>query len=141
LNGFKTGEFKILVATDIAARGIDVKGISHVINYDVPDTPETYTHRTGRTGRAERAGQAFIFAGQEDIKIISRIEHCLGKKMRRQVTPGFPSDPNETVVEQKKEHFSRPKPRGKKPSSGGRGRSQHSSVFSLATNRSRTARP
>lgn len=141
LNGFKTGEFKILVATDIAARGIDVKGISHVINYDVPDTPETYTHRTGRTGRAERAGQAFIFAGQEDIKIISRIEHCLGKKMRRQVTPGFPSDPNETVVEQKKEHFSRPKPRGKKPSSGGRGRNQHSSVFSLATNRSRTARP
>jgi superfamily II DNA/RNA helicase len=143
LNGFKNGKFKILVATDIAARGIDVKGISHVINYDVPDTPETYTHRTGRTGRAERTGQAFIFAGQEDTKIISRIEHNLGKKMRRQVTPGFPWDPNETVVEQKRKHVSRPKPRGKKPSSGagGRGRNQHSGVFSLANNRSRTARP
>jgi superfamily II DNA/RNA helicase len=143
LNGFKNGKFKILVATDIAARGIDVKGISHVINYDVPDTPETYTHRTGRTGRAERTGQAFIFAGQEDTKIISRIEHNLGKKMRRQVTPGFPWDPNVTVVEQKRKHVSRPKPRGKKPSSGagGRGRNQHSGVFSLANNRSRTARP
>ena len=143
LNGFKNGKFKILVATDIAARGIDVKGISHVINYDVPDTPETYTHRTGRTGRAERTGQAFIFAGQEDTKIISRIEHNLGKKMRRQVTPGFPWDPNATVVEQKRKHASRPNPRGKKPSSGaaGRGRNQHSGVFSLANNRSRTARP
>lgn len=141
LNGFKNGKFKILVATDIAARGIDVKGISHVINYDVPDTTEAYTHRTGRTGRAERTGQAFIFAGQEDSKIISLIEHNLGKKMRRQVTPGFPWEPKEIVVEKKGKRYSRPMPRGKKPATGGRGRNQHSGVFSLAINRSRTARP
>ncbi len=58
LDGFKSGRYNILVATDIAARGIDVSGISHVINFDVPDTAETYTHRTGRTGRATRTGEA-----------------------------------------------------------------------------------
>ena len=140
LNGFKNGKFKILVATDIAARGIDVKGISHVINYDVPDTTEAYTHRTGRTGRAEQTGQAFIFAGQEDSKIISLIERNLGKKMRRQETPGFAWDPKETVVKAKGKRFSRQSPRGKTPVSGGRGRNQRGGVFSLATSRSRTAR-
>lgn len=141
LNGFKNGRFKILVATDIAARGIDVKGISHVINYDVPDTTEAYTHRTGRTGRAERTGQAFIFAGREDSRIISLIERNLGKKMRRQETPGFDWGPKEPVVEKKGKRFSRPAPRGKKPASGGRGRNQHGGVFSLAASRSRAARP
>jgi len=83
LNGFKKGEFKVLVATDIAARGIDVTGISHVINYDVPDTVEAYTHRVGRTGRAARTGEAFTFAGRDDRKIINQIERTLGKKMLR----------------------------------------------------------
>ena len=85
LDGFRDGTFGILVATDIAARGIDVTGISHVINYDVPDTAETYTHRTGRTGRANRGGQALTFAAQEDAKMITQIERCLGRKMLRQV--------------------------------------------------------
>lgn len=140
LNGFKNGKFNILVATDIAARGIDVKGISHVINYDVPDTAETYTHRTGRTGRAERTGQAFIFAGQEDSRIISLIERTLGKKIRRQEIPGFAWEPKEAVIGEKRKRFSRSKPRGKKPASSGRGRNQHSGVFSLANSRHRTAR-
>ncbi len=83
LNGFKNGEFKVLVATDIAARGIDVSGISHVINFDVPDTVEAYTHRIGRTGRAARTGEAFTFASRDDRKIITQIEHTLGKKMVR----------------------------------------------------------
>ena len=83
LNGFKNGEFKVLVATDIAARGIDVSGISHVINYDVPDTVEAYTHRVGRTGRAARTGEAFTFASRDDRKIITQIERTLGKKMIR----------------------------------------------------------
>jgi ATP-dependent RNA helicase RhlE len=83
LNGFKKGEFKVLVATDIAARGIDVSGISHVINYDVPDTVEAYTHRIGRTGRASRTGEAFTFASRDDRKIITQIERTLGKKMVR----------------------------------------------------------
>ncbi len=84
MDGFRDGTFKILVATDIAARGIDVLGISHVINYDVPDTAETYTHRTGRTGRATRSGQAMTFADRDDSKMISLIERNLGKKMNRQ---------------------------------------------------------
>jgi superfamily II DNA/RNA helicase len=83
LDGFKSGKFKVMVATDIAARGIDVSRISHVVNYDMPDTAETYTHRTGRTGRACRTGEAFTFAGREDMKMIQLIERNLGKKMAR----------------------------------------------------------
>jgi ATP-dependent RNA helicase RhlE len=83
LSGFKRGQFKVLVATDIAARGIDVSGISHVINFDVPDTVEAFTHRVGRTGRASCTGEAFTFAGRDDRKIINQIERTLGKKMLR----------------------------------------------------------
>jgi ATP-dependent RNA helicase RhlE len=84
MEGFKNGSFNILVATDIAARGIDVSGVSHVINYDLPDTVETYIHRTGRTGRAERSGHAFTFAAAEDKTKIALIEKALGKKMVNQ---------------------------------------------------------
>lgn len=105
MDGFRDGTFKILVATDIAARGIDVAGISHVINYDVPDTAETYTHRTGRTGRAERTGEAFTFAGQEDSKIISCIERNLGKKMYREALPVFTSEEMHVVQDDRRERF------------------------------------
>lgn len=81
MDGFRNGTFSVLVATDIAARGIDVSNISHVINYDVPDTAETYTHRTGRTGRAKQSGQAVTFADRGDQVMISQIERILGKKM------------------------------------------------------------
>jgi len=81
MDGFRSGSFKILVATDIAARGIDVSGVSHVINYDLPDTVETYIHRTGRTGRANQAGQAYTFTTMEDNKTITLIEKALGRKM------------------------------------------------------------
>ncbi|MCP3943294.1 MAG: DEAD/DEAH box helicase [Desulfobacteraceae bacterium] len=133
LNGFKDGTFKILVATDIAARGIDVQGISHVINYDVPDTAETYTHRIGRTGRATRTGQAFIFADQEDSKIISLIERNLGKKMEREITPGFAWEPTPALNEEKKKDYSRQMPRRKKTATSGRQKNRHGSVFSLAS--------
>ena len=66
LNGFRSGKYRILVATDIAARGLDISRISHVINYDMPDTVDAYTHRIGRTGRAERTGDAFTFVTRED---------------------------------------------------------------------------
>ncbi len=89
LDGFRDGSFNILVATDIAARGIDVLGISHVINYDLPDTVETYTHRTGRTGRADKTGQAFSFFSAEDSRLVSMIEKNLGKKMQREPIPQF----------------------------------------------------
>ena len=87
MNGFRKGSFKIMVATDIAARGIDVSGVSHVINYDLPDTVETYIHRTGRTGRAAQSGQAYTFAASEDGKMIAMIEKALGKKMTDQSFP------------------------------------------------------
>jgi ATP-dependent RNA helicase RhlE len=83
LNGFKRGEFKVLVATDIAARGIDVSNISHVINFDMPATVDAYTHRIGRTGRAACTGEALTFAGREDRKIINQIEKTLGGKLAR----------------------------------------------------------
>jgi len=81
LNGFKRGEFKVLVATDIAARGIDVSNISHVINFDMPATVDAYTHRIGRTGRATCTGEALTFVSREDRKIISQIEKILGGKL------------------------------------------------------------
>ncbi len=84
LDGFKDGTFNILVATDIAARGIDVSGISHVINYDMPDTAEAYIHRTGRTGRASCTGEALTFATVEDGRMIRTIEQSLDGKMNRQ---------------------------------------------------------
>lgn len=86
MEGFRDGTFKVLVATDIAARGIDVSNISHVINYDVPDTAESYTHRTGRTGRAEKHGHAISFADQEDMSIIALVERNLGMKMLVEAT-------------------------------------------------------
>lgn len=92
LEGFRVGEFKILVATDIAARGIDVSGISHVINYDLPDTVETYTHRTGRTGRADQKGQAYSFVCPEDRKKISLFEKTMGKKMRQMPSSSIHSE-------------------------------------------------
>ena len=81
LEGFKSGTYNILVATDIAARGIDVSGISHVINFDMPATAETYTHRTGRTGRASCSGEAFTFTTADDYKMTRALERALGKKL------------------------------------------------------------
>ncbi len=81
LEGFKQGTFNVLVATDIAARGIDVSGLSHVINFDMPDTVEAYTHRTGRTGRATCAGDAFTFMTSDDHRIVQQIKKALGSEM------------------------------------------------------------
>jgi ATP-dependent RNA helicase RhlE len=89
INGFRNGRYDILVATDIAARGIDVSEISHVINYDMPDTVDAYTHRIGRTGRAENSGEAFTFASQEDAALIRQIERLLGTKIEQRSLDGF----------------------------------------------------
>jgi len=89
LDGFRDGFYKVLVATDIAARGIDVTHISHVINYDMPDTVDAYTHRIGRTGRAEKTGDAFTFITCEDEDIVRGIERVLGKKVERRKINGF----------------------------------------------------
>jgi superfamily II DNA/RNA helicase len=81
LNGFKNGTYTILVATDIAARGIDVSDISHIINFDMPETTETYTHRTGRTGRAKRHGEALSFIAEDNGRLASMLERMLGNKL------------------------------------------------------------
>ncbi|MFA6816119.1 MAG: DEAD/DEAH box helicase [Lentisphaeria bacterium] len=89
LNGFKEGTFHILVATDIAARGIDVNDVTHVINFDIPDTVEAYTHRIGRTGRALQTGEAFTFYAKEDRDQILAVERKLGYKIERKFLNDF----------------------------------------------------
>jgi ATP-dependent RNA helicase RhlE len=89
LDGFRDGTFQILVATDIAARGIDVTQISHVINYDIPDTPDAYIHRIGRTGRAARTGDAFTLATDDDRDMVRSIERVLGGLLERKLVEDF----------------------------------------------------
>jgi len=89
MSGFREGRFDILVATDIAARGLDVAGIDYVINFDPPSTPETYTHRIGRTGRSEESGKACTFVTRDDVAWIRDTERVLGTPIARQYYPGF----------------------------------------------------
>jgi ATP-dependent RNA helicase RhlE len=89
MNGFRDGSLQILVATDIAARGIDVDTISHVINFDMPDTIEAYIHRIGRTGRAERAGEAYTLIVDEDLILVRKVERVLGKKIEQRKVADF----------------------------------------------------
>lgn len=89
LDGFRDGTFQILVATDIAARGIDVSQISHVINYDIPDTAEAYVHRIGRTGRAARSGDAFTLVTNDDTAMVRTIERTLNAQLERRTVEGF----------------------------------------------------
>ena len=86
---FPFGSIKILVATDIAARGIDVSNISHVINYDMPENVDAYTHRIGRTGRVDETGEAFTFVTHEDMATVRDIEKVLGKPIERRTLEGF----------------------------------------------------
>ncbi len=89
LNGFRDGRYEVMVATDIAARGIDVEQISHVINFDVPHHPEDYVHRIGRTGRAQSVGDAFTIMTGEDVQEIAAIERFIGQKIPRVKIAGF----------------------------------------------------
>ena len=114
LDGFRDGTFQILVATDIAARGIDVSQVSHVINYDIPDTPEAYIHRIGRTGRAARSGDAFTMVTPDDALMVRAIERTLGETLERRTVAGF----DYSVPAPRKEvEFARPprEPRVPKP--------------------------
>ncbi len=89
LDGFRSGMYRILVATDIAARGIDVSGISHVINYDMPETVDGYTHRIGRTGRAAKTGDAFTFVTRKESALLWGIENVLGEKIETRMLEDF----------------------------------------------------
>jgi ATP-dependent RNA helicase RhlE len=93
MSGFRSRRFDVLVATDLAARGLDVSGVSHVINFDVPTTPEAYTHRIGRTGRAERTGIARTFVTRSDRDWLVATERMIGSPIRRETAEGFASEP------------------------------------------------
>jgi ATP-dependent RNA helicase RhlE len=97
LAGFKSGQFPVLVATDIAARGIDVEALGHVVNFDVPTTPEDYIHRVGRTGRAEATGDAFTFASPDEQGELKAIERAIGKRLPRVTVPDFDYDAKPTM--------------------------------------------
>jgi len=105
LDGFRDGTFQVLVATDIAARGIDVSQISHVINYDIPNTSEAYVHRIGRTGRAARSGDAFTLVTGEDTVMVRTIERALGSQLERRTVPDFDYSP---VAPKRDSEFARP---------------------------------
>lgn len=89
IKGFKEGRYQVMVATDIAARGIDVSSISHVINYDMPSTADAYIHRVGRTGRAEKTGDAFTLVTPEDNGMVKTIERMMGQSLPRQILSSF----------------------------------------------------
>ena len=89
MSGFKSGKYDVMVATDIAARGIDVARVSHVINYDMPSTPEAYIHRIGRTGRAECRGEAFTLLTREDKQMARAINTAIGRPVERRTLENF----------------------------------------------------
>jgi ATP-dependent RNA helicase RhlE len=115
MSGFRARRYDILVATDIAARGIDVSGVSHVINFDVPNTPEAYTHRIGRTGRAELEGIACTFITTNDRGWVRDTERMIGSRIPLRPIEGFKLDPNEKPEVRRQ---SRGRPNGARP--GGR---------------------
>jgi len=90
LAGFKSGKYEVLVATDIAARGLDIAGVTHVVNYDVPQHPEDYVHRIGRTGRAATTGDAFTIFTAEELDAVRKIERYIGAKLKREKLADFP---------------------------------------------------
>ena len=109
LEDFKKGKIEILIATDIASRGLDIAGVSHVINYDVPQHAEDYVHRIGRTGRAKNVGEAFTLVASDEIAELSRIERYIGRPIERRKLEGFEYR-YEPLIENK---TSRPKKRNR----------------------------
>jgi ATP-dependent RNA helicase RhlE len=140
MDGFRDGTFTVLVATDIAARGIDVAGVSHVINYDMPDTAETYTHRTGRTARASLSGQAISFANQDDGRMVAVIERNLKKKMLLREIPGLPV--NEDTADHRKNDFKQAerKIRDKVATDNAKGRKRRAASFDFGFKKQHQAR-
>ena len=117
LAGFRAGRYDVLVATDIAARGIDVADVSHVVNYDVPNTPDAYTHRIGRTGRSEKSGKAFTFVTREDAEALRAIEKRIGAPIQRFLLPELASTGSGGLGRSKAEPAAGQRSRG----GGGRG--------------------
>jgi ATP-dependent RNA helicase RhlE len=144
LDGFKEGKYHILVATDIAARGIDISRVSHVINYDVPNTGEAYTHRIGRTGRAQRTGEAFTFITRDDERQVRMIEQAIGGRIARVNVDGFELDQGAPQPVQQQNRGRRPQGQGQRRPAAGRntGRDSNSAARSerSGSNRVRSQR-
>jgi ATP-dependent RNA helicase RhlE len=121
LDGFRSGEFKILVATDIASRGIDVVGISHVFNFDVPENVDTYIHRIGRTGRADRSGIAYTFVSPEESEVVMGFESSIDVELILKDIKGFDFDAPAPPMEER--DYLRTRGSSRRPSGGGGGRS------------------
>jgi len=120
LNGFKNGRYQIMVATDVAARGLDIDSISHVINFDMPDTADAYIHRIGRTGRAKRKGEAFTMITPDDLSLVRKIEKIMKQKLKQLRLPDFdygvampvyPKAKRKAKPRRKQRNYSRPKQR------------------------------
>ncbi|HID48850.1 MAG TPA: RNA helicase, partial [Chromatiales bacterium] len=94
LSGFKTGKVRVLVATDIAARGLDIDQLPHVVNYELPNIPEDYVHRIGRTGRAGNEGEAMSLVCVDEHKLLRDIERLLKRDIRKDIIPGYEPDPS-----------------------------------------------
>lgn len=124
LDGFKSGEFHVLVATDVASRGIDVAGVSHVINYDFPDTAEAYTHRIGRTGRASLSGEALTFVLERDFDAVLNLEKQLGMRIERIENPVEISDHADQLQTLEPRQRGRGGGRGRRPGRNRGSRSQ-----------------
>jgi ATP-dependent RNA helicase RhlE len=137
LKDFKSGAVRVLVATDIAARGIDVDGISHVVNYDFPMHAEDYVHRIGRTGRAHAVGDAISFVTHEDQGELRALERFIGRGIVRKKAEGFnyaavvphvvedrPRHPQQRGQQRSSQHSSTRPPQGGRPQHGGGGRPQ-----------------
>ena len=105
INGFRTGSFKILVATDIAARGIDISSISHVINYDMPESTDDYIHRIGRTGRVDRSGDALTFVTSDDRGKVHALEQLLKSPLERRIVPGFDYKAPSAITNDRKQPY------------------------------------
>jgi len=122
LGGFKSGEYRILVATDIAARGIDVTGISLVVNLDLPEQAEDYVHRIGRTGRAEHRGKAIAFAEPDQGPLVTGIEYLTGvilKPAKLPIEPSAPIERPSTLANRRRPQRGPGGPRGRRPGGGG----------------------
>jgi ATP-dependent RNA helicase RhlE len=123
LKGFKKGTYQIMVATDIAARGLDVEDISHVINFDIPDTADAYIHRIGRTGRAKRTGEAFTLVTPDDHAMVRTLEKIMNERLPRHTIDGFDyqaSAPPRQQPSRKTPHRKSPAQKIAQPSQGAR---------------------
>ncbi|MGB1657474.1 MAG: helicase-related protein, partial [Longimicrobiales bacterium] len=117
LAGFKRGDFRVLVATDIAARGIDVEALGHVVNFDVPNVAEDYIHRVGRTARAQLTGEAFTLVSPEEQDDFGKIERAVGTTIERVRLEGFAYDAT-PAVSQDERGAGGNRSRGRRPSTG-----------------------